>query len=501
MSDPQRKRLYPGQAYNILTLFGAGLALFALAAIVILYILSAFQRQANPYLGIFIFLVFPALLVAGLVLIPIGMWRERVRQRHGGTRPLVIDLANPHHRNVLLTFGVGTSLFLLISTIGLYQAYHFTESVTFCGDVCHVVMKPEKTAHQNSAHARVDCVQCHIGPGAGWYVQSKLSGARQVVKTITNTFPRPIPTPIENLRPAQEVCEQCHWPEKFYAATQVTRDHYLGDQENSHWRLEMLVNVGGTAHAGEGRASGIHWHIDAGNRITYVAGDSARQAFDQVSWKRGNEEVVYTRSGAPMSDDELAAKRKKHLVRTLDCMDCHNRPAHVYKAPVTAVNEAMAAGRLPADLPWIKREAVKALSRVYLTEAGARDSIALALRGFYQGEGVGLPEAAVGAVQAIYAQNTFPEMKARWSRYPDNRGHSMFPGCFRCHGSDLATPDGRTISKDCDLCHTIVSQGFVAGVPDSVVHKRLEFQHPMDIGGAERETPCFECHQGDDSLY
>jgi hypothetical protein len=491
------KRRYPRQAYNFISLGGIGVALFGFASIIILYLLSLFSGGENPYLGIFIFLVFPGIMVFGLLLIPFGMWRERRRLVEGKTRPLVVDLGVSHHRNMILAFIVVTSVFLLITTVGLYEGYHYTESVEFCGKVCHNVMAPEHTAYFNSAHAKVGCVKCHIGPGAGWYVKSKMSGARQVFKAALGIYPRPIHTPIIDLRPAQEVCEQCHWPQKFFPATQVTRDYFLGDRDNTHWQIKLLINVGGSS---EGTHSGIHWHVAEDNSMTYVSSDSSRQDFDLVSWRSGGEEVVYTKGGVPMPDSVLARARTKGFERTLDCIDCHNRPSHSYRSPMKAVNAALASGKLSSSLPWIKREAVKALSVEYETEEGARDSIALAIEGFYAEKGIDLDPGAVETVQELHRQNMFPHMRARWDKYPENRSHFFFKGCFRCHGSSLQTEDGKTISDDCSLCHTIIHQGPDA-VADTVVFSGLEFQHPIDIDGSEKKMHCYDCHIGDESIY
>ena len=495
------KGRYPGLVYNFFTLAGLGLALFGLAAIIILFLLNVFAKGSNPYLGIFTFIIFPGIMVLGILLVPFGMWREKKRREAGKTRPLIIDLGNAHHRNLMVTSLAGASTFLLITTIGLYQGYQYTESVSFCGKVCHQVMNPEYTAYMNSSHAQVECAACHIGPGAGWYVKSKLSGVRQVFKTVLGTYPTPIPTPVENLRPAQEVCEECHWPQKFFPATQVTRDHFLSDRENTHWRINLLVRVGGTSASPAGRPTGIHWHIDEANHMTYVATDGSRQAFDQVTWSRDGRDVVYTRDGAPLADSVLVHKRAEKLVRPFDCMDCHNRPSHRYRSPMESVNEAMASGRLDPGIPWIKRVAVETLSREYSTAAGAGDSIALAMGNFYEEQGVSLPLEAIAAVQDIYGKNIFPEMRVRWDRYPENQGHFIYPGCFRCHGSDLRNADGEGISDDCNLCHTIASQGIVHEIGDTLVAAGLPFRHPADIGGAETEMPCTDCHTGDDSVF
>jgi NapC/NirT cytochrome c family protein len=500
-----RKRSFPKDVYNVVSLTGVGIALFGFAAIAILWILNIFSGKTNPYLGIFVFMLFPGILVFGLLLIPIGMWRKRRRMARGEERVLVVDLTQPQHRNALIVFVAGTSVFLLLTTLGLYEGYHYTESVEFCGTVCHQVMSPEHTAYTNSPHARVDCVQCHIGPGADWFVKSKLSGTRQVFKAALHTYPRPIPTPIVNLRPAQETCEQCHWPEKFFPATELTRDYFLGDRDNTHWQVKLLLKIGGTdVSSPDGHPTGIHWHVSKQNRMEYVASDSSRQDFALVRWSRGDQTIVYTKGGRAISDSALAIAQKKGFLRTLDCIDCHNRPSHRYESPMKAVNAALVSGRLDASIPWIKREAVKAMSRVYDSNQGARDSLALALHQFYDRAGIPLPPAAVSAVQEAYRQNMFPEMRVRWDRYPDNRSHFFFKGCFRCHGSDLATPSGQKISGDCNLCHTILSQGPYrkeGAAPDTLTASGLTFRHPVNIDGGERVMRCFECHIGDATIY
>ena len=495
------RRRFPTTVYNITTLFGVAIALVALAAILIYFLLDVLAPASNPYIGILVFVVFPAVLVFGLLLIPFGMWRERRRLVRGATKPLVIDLSNSRHRNAVVTFVVGTCIFLLVSTIGIYQSYQYMESSEFCGETCHTVMEPERTAYLVSPHARVECVACHIGPGAGWFVRSKLSGTRQVFKTMLASYPRPIPTPIEHLRPAQETCEQCHWPEKFFASRQVRYDHFLSDRDNTHWVIDLRVHVGGTSQSTNGRPSGIHWHIDPANHMTYVAADSSRQTIDQVTWFQDGKPITYTRGGTPLSDSVLAHKRVHGLERSMDCIDCHNRPAHHYQSPLQAVNVALATGKLDARHPWIKRAAVQALSQRYASRAGARDSIDLHLRSFYAEVGEPLQPGAVDAVRALHERNFFPEMRADWSRYPENNGHFQFAGCFRCHGSEMSTADGKTIRRDCKMCHEIAAQGPIAQLGTTLSAEGLEFQHPVDVGGAEREMSCSECHKGDAGLF
>ena len=165
------------------------------------------------------------------------------------------------------------------------------------------------------------------------------------------------------------------------------------------------------------------------------------------------------------------------------------------------MDERLAADRLDRALPFIKREAVVALSKRYATEEGAMDSIAADLRGFYEEEGIPLAAGTIEEVQRIHKQNMFPHMNARWDDYPDNRGHFTNVGCFRCHGSDLETTEGRSISADCNLCHVIVSQGFVDALGDTLIASGMRFQHPVDIDEAWTEMNCHECHSGGDELY
>ena len=167
----------------------------------------------------------------------------------------------------------------------------------------------------------------------------------------------------------------------------------------------------------------------------------------------------------------------------------------------------MAYGRISRQLPYIKREAVTILDDDYEDTPSAIAAIDEHLRGFYEDEYPDVIEtqsvtldSAIAAIQAIYRQSIFPEMKVTWREYPDHVGHSESIGCFRCHGSDLITAEGESISKDCSLCHSILSQGPEAeeGLisPDGLV-----FEHPVDIYGEELETNCTECHEGGSEIY
>jgi nitrate/TMAO reductase-like tetraheme cytochrome c subunit len=500
------ERRFPDHFYNWISVGGAFLAVATFVIIALLVLVDAFVHPGTMYLGILTYMILPGFLVLGLVMIALGGFLERRRreQGRGASLPPVLnlDLRDPKHRRAVFVFVTGTAIFLVASSLGTYQAYHISESTKFCGTLCHKVMEPEHTAYLRSAHARVGCVACHIGPGAGWFVKSKMSGAYQVYSTAFNKYSRPIETPIKNLRPARETCLQCHWPEKFFGERKHVNPHYLADEKNTPYPITLLVDVGGTR--GPGGGHGIHWHMMIENKVEYIARDHARQ---DIAWVRvtGSDGKIheYKSTENPLTDAERAAAE----VRTMDCIDCHNRPSHNYRPPAVEVNRAMAQGLIATDLPFIKREAVMALDQEYGDRRVAQEAIAAGLRKFYAENFPALAkdraadiEKAVAAVGEIYRNNFFPEMKVTWRKYPENIGHSLSVGCFRCHGTSLATAEGKTITKDCSSCHMIMAQG---DEPKSgmVSVKGLTFRHPVDIGGMEADGNCAACHQGGAELY
>jgi len=500
-----KKRL-PSAVYNPISALGAALALVSFCTILFLVLLDAFSQHTAPYMGILVFIVIPVFLIFGLILIPIGMIIERKRRLklEKGELPkaFYVDLGKKSHRLAVTIFLIGTSIFLLATAVGSYQAYEFTESVTFCGQICHTVMKPEYTAYQNSPHARVTCAECHVGAGAGWYVQSKLSGAYQVYSALFNKYPKPIPTPIKNLRPARETCEQCHWPDKFHGSTEKLINHYLADEENTAWPIRMLIKTGGGDRE-TGKAIGIHWHLNLDNQIDYIATDDKRQDIPWVRVRdRNGKERIFISQDEPIEPDSVA----NYEMRTMDCIDCHNRPAHNYLSPDKTVEQAITANKIDRTLPSVKQFAIESLIEDYSTTDSAMIGIAEHVKQAYEDE---FPEIAesraadidttIVQVQRIYRNNFFPEMKVRWDEYPENIGHFANSGCFRCHDGNHVSETGEVITHDCNSCHSILSQGN-DGDAKVVDLDGLEFKHPVDIDEAWRETPCSECHTGTSQL-
>jgi len=483
---PRASRL--GFLRNSLSLFGLIVMAGSCFAFLFLFALELFSGSSNPYVGILTYMVAPAFLMGGLMFVVLGIWRQRRRMRARGetAAPLMINFSAPHDRKMLNVFLLAGSFFLLLTALGSYHTYHFTESVQFCGETCHEVMKPELTSYKHSPHARVSCTECHIGKGATWYVRSKLSGAYQVYATIANKYPKPVPTPIKNLRPAQETCEQCHWPARFVGNMDRTFTSFLSDQTNPVYSVRMLLKVGG-ADESHGPREGIHWHMNVGNKIEYIATDEGRQ---KIPWVRMTDrQGVVTEFKSASFTNSTA----NYTVRRMDCMDCHNRPAHMLESPNNAVNLAMALGNIDATLPFIKTNAVFALLQPYTNQTQALQKIATFLAGQYPNEPKVRP--TIDAVQQIYKDNFFPEMKASWKFYPDNIGHKDWPGCFRCHdGKHVASDSKRMIkANDCNACHIILAQGSGADLEKFDSHGQT-FKHPGDE--YDKAYLCSDCHNG-----
>lgn len=485
----------PSLLQNWLSAAGLIVAGGSLFAVVCLMAMDFFAPFGNPYMGILTYMVAPAFLVTGLALVFLGVALERrLVQRTQGALTLfpIIDLNRAGHRKALATLTAGGTVFLLLTAIGSYRSYHFTESVQFCGQTCHTVMQPEFTAYQHSPHARVDCVQCHIGPGAGWFVKSKLSGSYQVYSVAANKFPRPIPTPIHNLRPAQDTCEQCHWPQKFYGSVERVNRHFLADATNTPWTVRLLMKVGG-GDPTFGPVGGIHFHMNISRKVEYIATDVARQ---KIPWVRvtdaAGKVTVYQTTESPLKPEQMAAASP----RRMDCIDCHNRPAHNYNAPNRAVNISMGTGRIDPALPFIKKIAVELLIAEYKTTDEAKKKIAATLHEKYaKFADQAMVERAATELQHLYETNFFPEMKVSWQAYPNNIGHTVFPGCYRCHDGKHQSAEGQTISHNCNSCHTILAQGRGPQL-ETLSATGLTFEHPVDINDLWKEMNCAECHTG-----
>ena len=439
----------PDLARNPISWAGATIATTAAALFLALFALELLGYLTNPYIGILVFVAVPAAFVLGLLLIPIGMWwaRRRVRATPGATHWPVIDFKNTHHRRVVGAVFLLTIVNVVLVAMAAYGGAHYMESPAFCGEVCHTPMEPQYVAYQNAPHSRVACVSCHVGGGAGNFVRAKAAGTRQLWEVMTGEYSRPIPAPVHNLRPARDTCEQCHWPEKLHGSRPRTILEYSEDETNTETVTTFVNHVGSETL---GITSGVHWHTDPANRIEYVATDPAREDIPYVRLtSRGTvtEFVKDGTNGQPPAGEW----------RQMDCIDCHNQAAHPFTAtPQRAIDMAIAGGRIPRSLPFVRREAVAAVSEEYPDRESALERIATRFHEFYRTTSVDpqLIEQGIRGTQAVYSRNIFPAMAVKWGTYPNHLGHSDTPGCFRCHDDEHKSREGRVIRQDCALCHT-----------------------------------------------
>jgi len=493
----------PSSIKNWISITGTILAVFNLASILSLFLLNALFGFGGEYIGLFIYIVLPIFMVIGLIMIPVGMRinRKKARQAEREGKQLnwpVLDFNNLATRNVSAIFIIGTIFLLIISSVGSYEAFHYTESVEFCGKLCHQVMEPEYATYHGSSHERVACVECHVGSGANWYVKSKMSGLYQVYSVLAKKYPQPIPTPIANLRPARETCEECHWPEKFYDHKIRTKHSFLTDDENSEYIVHLQVKTS-TKHTPQGIVNGIHQHIDPNVKIEYKALDNKRTIIPWVKYTntKTGDEYIYLDEMNMVSKEKLDSLE----TRVMDCLDCHNRPSHNYNAPQNFIDLAMAEGNISADLPAVKLAAMMALYKDYPDRDSAFVAIETELTDWFES---GYPntyetkkgeiEKAIEEIKLGYAKNIFPYMQASWKVYANNIGHMESDGCYRCHNDRHATSQGKVISKDCTLCHNILAQGTADSMQYSTAFQPLEFSHPVDIAEIWKTELCSSCH-------
>lgn len=436
----------------------AGIGFVTTATVLFLFLLpSTLEADVqHPYLGIASFLFLPAVFFLGLGLIPLGIWlRYRREKAREGTKFRLVPAQPGDVRRLVVFVLAMTGVNIVLGSVLTYRAVEYMDSVAFCGKACHTVMKPEYTAYQNSPHSRVGCVQCHIGPGASWFVRSKLSGLGQVFAVTFNTYPRPIPTPVENLRPARETCEACHWPQKFGADRLRIITSYADDETNTRTRTVLLMRIGG----GGGRAEpSIHGaHLGPGVQISYWYTDDKRQVIPRVEYHNSltGRTTLYATAGSTAGGTR----------RVMDCVDCHNRPTHTFEMPNAAVDRAMAAGLISPSLPFVKKEAVDLLQKTYSSDEQAAREIRAGLERFYRekypqvfAKQAAEIRAAADATAAIWSRNVFPDMNVTWGVYPNNIGHMQYPGCFRCHDGEHTAANGQAITQDCNTCHVLLAQ-------------------------------------------
>ncbi len=499
----ERRSLLSRLTANWFTMGGSVVIVTAFVIFGFLWVIESLAEEPHGYAGI-VFIFLPPVLALGVAMLVFGFWlhtRTRKMERTGieptgFMRWFDLRRTESQHRLLLFT-AVFSTLFVFTMAVLGFEAYEYTESTSFCGETCHGVMSPQFTAYSVSPHTRVACVECHVGSGANWYVRSKLSGAYQLYAYAMDKYPRPIPTPIHNLRPAQDTCEHCHWPEKFYGGIRKTYAYYQ-DGYDVPWEIDMLLKIGGGGANGRG-PEGIHWHVSEDHLVEYVARDEKRI---DIPWVRVTDSdgstTVYTSADDPPDQAFLDAAE----VRRMDCLDCHNRPAHTYGAPVELVNDLLGSGQLPRSAPEVKTLGLQLLAGEYETNPAALEAIQSGVQTYYAEDhsewaraNSGVVDTVTGTLQRAYSNNMFPEMKTRWDGFPDHSSHWFFTGCFRCHAGNLVSESGETVSSSCDTCHAIIGQGRRGDNYESDA-EGLPFLHPMEEDYYDEPVMCNDCHDG-----
>ena len=453
---------------NPISLAGGAITTASATTMISYWLVEIFGRtSANPYLGIIFFLILPFLFIVGLALIPVGIYVRRRNLARSGEIPVEypkVDLNDPIFRHGLDIVLIATVVNLLLVATASYRGAAYMDSPEFCGQSCHV-MNPEYAAYKISAHSHVPCVECHIGSGAEAYFSAKVNGTKQLVEVslhpiapiaprIIPDYPTPIPSPVSNLRPARYTCEGCHTPTRFDGDKLLVKSSFADDETNSESQTVLILHLGGEDSLSH--RTGIHGvHL---GHIEYVATDASRTAIPWV--QRDNPDGTQS----TYVSSALNGAKPKGELRTMDCIDCHNRAAHTFVTAEEALNDAMADGAVSPELPWVHKEGLQLLKASYASEAQARTEIPRQLEAFYRAnhpevlssKGPQL-KAAGGELVTLWSENVFPYMKVTWGTHPNHIGHQQYPGCFRCHDGDHVTKAGEAITQDCAACHNLLA--------------------------------------------
>jgi nitrate/TMAO reductase-like tetraheme cytochrome c subunit len=443
---------------NPVSLLGGAITTASAMTLIGFWIVDIFGHggSSNPYVGIIFDLCLPALFVFGLLLIPIGIWFRRRRLKTAGQLPAVypkVDLADPVFRRGIDFVVVATCINFIIVGTASYRGVAYMDTPNFCGQACHV-MAPEWTAYHFSPHSSVECTECHVAPGVPGYIHAKLNGTRQLAMVLFHTYPRPIMAD-DRVPPSSVTCVNCHNPQESIGDRLVVQPSYGDDEKNSLTRTVVLVHVGGRDPFN--RLSGIHGaHL---SHIEYLSTDSTHQTITTVRKTNADGSITeFDSAGANVSPSAQW--------RTMDCIDCHNRPAHSFDSPEAAMNKDMAAGTPSPSLPFIHKQGLALLEAAYSSQEDATAKITAGIENFYQTQYPAVwsaqrsqIEQAASALSAIYSANVFPWMNVTWGTHPNNAGHTtaLAGGCFRCHDGSHASKSGATVTNDCAVCHNVIA--------------------------------------------
>jgi len=440
---------------NWLSLLGAAITTASAVVLIGFWVVSVFGHggSSNPYVGIILFLILPAVFIAGLLTILIGIIVKRSFLTATDQVPSFfpeISLRDPIFRRAFDFVAIATFINFVIVGTASYRGVAYMDTVSFCGASCHV-MKPEFSAYHVSSHAGVACTDCHVTPGIGGYVHAKLNGTNQLFMVLTNSYPRPIMA--QNKVPAaRATCLRCHNPTQFVGDKLSIQTSYGDDKMNSQSSSVTVMHVGGQDSFS--RLSGIHGAHTG--KIEYVATDTTNQIIPWVRKTNADGSVTeFVSAGVkvPVTDQK----------RLMDCIDCHNRAAHSFDTPEDALNKKMAQGSPSVSLPFAHKEGLALIKASYQSGEIAEARIKSELITFYRSQYPAVwntqrpqIDQAAKTLAEIYSTNVFPSMNVKWGTHPNNIGHNNSPGCFRCHDGNHSSKSGATITNDCSACHNLL---------------------------------------------
>ncbi len=440
---------------NWLSLLGGAITTASAMVLVGFWIVSVFGHggSSNPYLGILFDLLLPGVFVFGLVLILAGIIVRRAHLLSTGQVPSFfpeVSIHDPVFRHGLDFVVIATVVNFVIVGIACYRGVAYMDTVSFCGTTCHV-MAPENAAFHVSAHAGVACTDCHVAPGTAGYVHAKLNGTKQLFMVLVNRYPKPIMAD-DKVPAASATCLHCHNAHVDMGDKLRVDTAYADDAANTQTQSITLLHIGG--QDAFGHLSGIHGaHM---GKIEYIATDSTNQS---IPWVRktnpDGSTTEFVAGGVPVP---AAAS-----TRVMDCIDCHNRPAHSFDTAEGSLDKMMAQGSPSASLPFLHKEGLALLNAKYDSQRDAKLQINSSLITFYRSQYPAVwntqrpqVESSAGTLAKIYAENVFPSLNVKWGTHPNNIGHNDSPGCFRCHDGNHISKAGVMITNDCSVCHNLV---------------------------------------------
>ena len=409
------------------------------------------------------------------------------------------------------TWVVGTFAFFATAVIGVtllgaagIAGWEYSNSNAFCATMCHDVHPEEIAAHKLGAHARVNCVECHMGRTSTLHLMAlKPTHAKELWGMIVG-YERPIAS--STLRPSREACESCHYPTTEHHDSVAVNVHFATDPPSTQSRTTIMLHTGMQAIR-QGYTKGIHWHIQ--NEVRFVSPDPQRRDIPWVELtKADGTKVAYTDAETKLTPAQLSALQP----RAMACYDCHNAVGHPFRNPANTVDDAIYAGKIDRSLPNTKARAVALIDKLgeVTGEPKAREAKVDKLIADASAKAASPAELKPAedkfntAMREILLSVSFRETGLSWKSFPNHTGHADTPGCFRCHDGKHFNDKGEAIRLQCTLCHAMPQvmredgKGTVASlVPEKAgekqpeSHQRPNFMHTHadDVG-----PECEECH-------